>query len=170
MNASAVALEKRIGETGDGEPEILAHHFAEAGQPERAASYWLDAGRREAGRSANIEAIAHLTRGIEALVPVAETRGTPAARAGAGSLPLTVPDGERGLFERARRGRLPARAGIGGAWVTIAPCSRRLGPLMTKGQGRWGTRRWPTSLKSCSAWPEQINDPGLRLQAHMPPG
>src|SRR6267154_1300443 len=43
----AAALEKRIGETGDGEPEILAHHFAEAGQRERAASYWLDAGRRE---------------------------------------------------------------------------------------------------------------------------
>jgi predicted ATPase len=50
----AAALENRLRETGDGEPEILAHHFAEAGQPERAASYWLDAGRREAGRSANI--------------------------------------------------------------------------------------------------------------------
>src|SRR6195256_499412 len=74
----AAALENRLRETGDGEPEILAHHFAEAGQPERAASYWLHArgggaGRREAGRSANIEAIAHLQRGIDALVPVAET-------------------------------------------------------------------------------------------------
>src|SRR6195256_5538757 len=65
----AATLEQRLRDTGDGEPEILAHHFAEAGQPERAASYWLGAGRREAGRSANIEAIAHLQHGIEALNP-----------------------------------------------------------------------------------------------------
>jgi predicted ATPase len=69
----AAALEKRTREASDCEPEILAHHFAEAGQPERAASYWLAAGRREAGRSATIEAIAHLRRGIAALAAVAET-------------------------------------------------------------------------------------------------
>jgi hypothetical protein len=69
----AAALDKRMQEAGDSEPEILAHHFAEAGEPERAATYWLDAGRREAGRSANIEAIAHLRRGIAALGPIAES-------------------------------------------------------------------------------------------------
>src|SRR6202035_4219662 len=68
----AASLEKRKRETGNGEPEILAHHFTEAGQLEHAASYWLEAGQREAGRSANVEAAAHLKRGIEALAALAE--------------------------------------------------------------------------------------------------
>ena len=49
------------------EPELLAHHFTEACQIERAVGYWLKAGERAAQRSANLEAIRHLTRGLEAL-------------------------------------------------------------------------------------------------------
>jgi tetratricopeptide (TPR) repeat protein len=46
-------------------PEVLAHHLTEAGQPAKAAPYWLEAGRLAARRSAYIEAVNHLRRGIE---------------------------------------------------------------------------------------------------------
>ncbi|MEH2537576.1 MULTISPECIES: adenylate/guanylate cyclase domain-containing protein [unclassified Bradyrhizobium] len=49
------------------EPELLAHHYTEACQIERAVGYWLKAGESAAQRSANLEAIRHLTRGLEAL-------------------------------------------------------------------------------------------------------
>ena len=60
----AEAIEKRTPERAEREAEVLAHHFAEAGQPERTATYcWL---RRVPG-VLNVEAIAHLCRGIQAL-------------------------------------------------------------------------------------------------------
>jgi class 3 adenylate cyclase/tetratricopeptide (TPR) repeat protein len=69
----ATYLHERMYEMGDSEPEMLAHHFAEAGQPEQAAAWWLEAGRREAGRSANLEAIGLLRRGIAGLSALEET-------------------------------------------------------------------------------------------------
>ena len=47
------------------QPETLAHHLTEAGLIEKAIGYWLLAGKNAALRSANLEAIAHLRRGIE---------------------------------------------------------------------------------------------------------
>ena len=61
----AHALEQRFPEIVATEPEILAHHFAEAGTVERAIEYWLKAGQRAVSRSANIEAARYLTKGIE---------------------------------------------------------------------------------------------------------
>jgi predicted ATPase len=46
-------------------PEVLAHHFTEAGLNERAVGYWHKAGERAAERSALREAAAHLGRGLE---------------------------------------------------------------------------------------------------------
>jgi class 3 adenylate cyclase/predicted ATPase len=69
----AKGLRARSPDIVDRAPEILAHHLTEAGEPDCAAPWWLQAGRRAAGRSANIEAAAHLTRGIVALSGLAET-------------------------------------------------------------------------------------------------
>jgi tetratricopeptide (TPR) repeat protein len=63
--AIAEALEQRFAELVASEPETLAHHLSEAGEAARAAPRWLEAGRNAAARSANPEAIAHLTRGLE---------------------------------------------------------------------------------------------------------
>ena len=60
------ALEQRFPEIVEAQPETVAHHFTEAGLFEKAAGYWLQAGKRAAMRSANLEAIVHLERGIEA--------------------------------------------------------------------------------------------------------
>jgi predicted ATPase/class 3 adenylate cyclase len=63
--AIASALEQRFPEIVDGQPETLAHHLTEAGLNEKAAGYWLKAGTNAVERFANLEAIAHLQRGIE---------------------------------------------------------------------------------------------------------
>jgi class 3 adenylate cyclase/tetratricopeptide (TPR) repeat protein len=65
--AIASAFEQRFPEIIQAEPETLAHHFMEAGLNEKAAGYWLQAGKAAAMRSANLEAIAHLQRGAEAV-------------------------------------------------------------------------------------------------------
>ena len=63
----AEAIEGHFPDRVAREPEVLAHHYTEACQIERAVGYWLKAGERAAQRSANLEAIRHLTRGLEAL-------------------------------------------------------------------------------------------------------
>ncbi len=61
----ALVLEAQFPTTRDTQPELLAHHFSEAGQIEQAVDYWHKAGQRSIQRSANIEAIASLSRGLE---------------------------------------------------------------------------------------------------------
>ena len=63
--AIANALEQQFPEIVQAQPETLAHHLTEAGLIEKAVGYWLQAGKNAALRSANLEAIAHLQRGIE---------------------------------------------------------------------------------------------------------
>lgn len=46
-------------------PELLAHHFADAGLPERALPYALAAGLHAIERSANREAVVHLQSGLD---------------------------------------------------------------------------------------------------------
>jgi class 3 adenylate cyclase/predicted ATPase len=58
------ALEERFAALAE-RPELLAHHFTEAGRPERAIPFWYLAGQRGTERSAHVEAIRHLTRGLE---------------------------------------------------------------------------------------------------------
>jgi class 3 adenylate cyclase/predicted ATPase len=65
--AIANAIERSFTHIVEAEPETLAHHLTEAGPPEKAAGYWLRAGKVAVARYANIEAIAHLRRGIEAV-------------------------------------------------------------------------------------------------------
>ena len=63
----AAALEEHYPARAEMEPETIALHLTEAGLAGSAVGYWLRAGRNAAGRSANLEAITHLTRGLEAL-------------------------------------------------------------------------------------------------------
>jgi class 3 adenylate cyclase/predicted ATPase len=69
----AQMLEAEFAETVEAEPELVAHHYTEAGLNEQAVGYWLQAGKRAAQRSANAEAINHLNRGIEVLMALPDT-------------------------------------------------------------------------------------------------
>jgi len=53
--------------------ERLAHHYTEAGLTEQAVDYWRRSGLRAIERSANTEAVANLTRGLELLEDQPET-------------------------------------------------------------------------------------------------
>jgi class 3 adenylate cyclase/tetratricopeptide (TPR) repeat protein len=62
--AIAEALAARFPAMRDEQPELLAHHFSEARRPLEAAAYWRAAGDRALARSANVEAHAHLEKGL----------------------------------------------------------------------------------------------------------
>jgi predicted ATPase len=71
----AEALQEHFAETVQTQPELLANHFTEAGLIEQAIPYWQSAGQRAmvgpvgpngtGERSANREAIRHLSKGLE---------------------------------------------------------------------------------------------------------
>ena len=60
-------MEERFPETAESQPELLAHHYAEAGFNQQSVDYWYKAGHRAEVRSANLEAIAHFTKGLQLL-------------------------------------------------------------------------------------------------------
>src|SRR5207247_65146 len=65
-------LEERFPETP---PEVIAWHAENAGAAEKAVGYWLAAGLRSRERSAEVEAIGHLTKGralLETFAPSPE--------------------------------------------------------------------------------------------------
>ena len=67
-----------LKQEGEAEPELIAHHFTDAGLLAEAAPEWLRAGQQAVARSANIEALAHLKRGLEivrSLPPSEASRG-----------------------------------------------------------------------------------------------
>ena len=65
----AQVVEARFPETAETQPELLAQHYTEAGLRGQAIPYWQRAGQRALQRSANLEAISHLTRGWRCSAP-----------------------------------------------------------------------------------------------------
>ena len=72
----AQALEGEFPEVAETQPELVAHHYATAGLPAPAIDYYRRAAERAVAASANAEAIAHLTKGLEliASLPVSPER------------------------------------------------------------------------------------------------
>ncbi len=69
----AQALETRFPEICAVQPELLAHHYTEANGLAQAMPYWQQAGQRAIERSANVEAISHLTKGLALLAILPDT-------------------------------------------------------------------------------------------------
>jgi predicted ATPase len=69
----AQVLEGQFPETTERQPELLAHHYTEAGLIEQSVVYWYKAGQRAIERSAHVEAIAHLRQGLALLQTLPET-------------------------------------------------------------------------------------------------
>ena len=66
-------LEEQFPQTVETQPELVAHHYTEAGLSEQAIPYWRKAGERAIQRSANVEAVSHLTKGLEVLKILPDT-------------------------------------------------------------------------------------------------
>jgi class 3 adenylate cyclase/predicted ATPase len=69
----AQVVEARFSELCETQPELLAHHYTEAGLMAQALPYWQRAGQRAIQRSANLEAVAHLRKGLEVLATLPDT-------------------------------------------------------------------------------------------------
>jgi predicted ATPase/class 3 adenylate cyclase len=69
----AQVLEAQFPDTVLLQPELVAHHYTEAGLSAQAVRYWQQAGQRAHERSAHVEAIGHLTKGLEVLTTLPDT-------------------------------------------------------------------------------------------------
>src|SRR5262245_30461151 len=69
----AQVLEAQFPSTAEAQPELLAHHYTEAGLIAQAVRYWQRAGENAIQRSAHAEAIAHLRQGLALLQTLPET-------------------------------------------------------------------------------------------------
>ncbi len=108
----ADTLVERFPETAGTQPELVAHHYTEAGLAEQAVDYWQRAGRRAVERSANLEGIAHLTKATERPRDAAGEVATARARARAADGPgagADVHQGPRGAAKSSRTTRRRSR-------------------------------------------------------------
>ncbi len=69
----AQVLEERFPETRNTHPDLMAYHYGQAGLNEQAISYWRRAGQQAIERSANAEAIHHLSTALELLKLLPDT-------------------------------------------------------------------------------------------------
>jgi class 3 adenylate cyclase/predicted ATPase len=72
----AEALEAHFPDTAETQPELQAHHLAEAGLTERAVDCCLRAGRRAMARSAMAEAVSQLRRGLQLIPALPDAKST----------------------------------------------------------------------------------------------
>ena len=162
----ADTLVERFPETTGTQPELVAHHYTEAGLADQAIDYWQRAGQRAVERSANLEGIAHFTKGLNVLA--------------------TLPDGrvrrERELGLRTALGpALMSTKGLGAGEVeqnytrALGLC-RQLGErseLFAVLRGFWEFHELRGDLKTALELAEELfrlaeaaDDPALRLIAH----
>jgi class 3 adenylate cyclase/predicted ATPase len=69
----AQVLEARFPVLVETQPELVAQHYTAAGCAQQAVVYWQRAGQHASDRLAHVEAISHLTTGIELLRTLPET-------------------------------------------------------------------------------------------------
>ncbi len=69
----AQVLEASFADIRDQQPELLAHHYTEAGSPESAIPYWQQAGQHAREQSALAEAISHFEQARGLLTRLPET-------------------------------------------------------------------------------------------------
>ncbi len=69
----AEAFEGEFPEVAETQPELVAHHYANAGLAAPAIDYYRRAAERAMAASANADAIAHLTRGLELIDSLPES-------------------------------------------------------------------------------------------------
>lgn len=162
--AIARSLEAHFPEIAETQPELLAKHFSEAALAAEAVPHWLRAGQQALGRSANVEAVAHLSKGLKALEEVSEShaRGQQEANlqiALAQALHAikgqSAPEVER-AYERARV--LCERVDDATQLFRVL-----LGMFRIHGAGKRGQEL----VNQLHAIAQRQQDPELLLQAHM---
>ncbi|MDP6174565.1 MAG: hypothetical protein QGF09_10390 [Rhodospirillales bacterium] len=152
-------MEKDFAETVNNEPELLAHHFSEAGRAGEGAAYWQKAAQRAAGRWASAEAVGHIRLGLEQIA----TLPNDAERA-VSEISMLI-DLVAGLKDAMDAAMLAEREGNRRAeMVARGSCAGRIlfdmadhGRPGSKSAGRWNfPDSWAPSVSSLSimsSWP-----------------
>jgi serine/threonine protein kinase/tetratricopeptide (TPR) repeat protein len=161
----ADVLETQFPQIVQTQPELLAHHFTEAGAAAKAIGYWLAAGLRSRERSAEIEAIGHLTQGLALL----ETLEVSTER-DIGELDLLSP---LGVAYVAVRGY--AAPDVGPVFQRARELCERVGKPLQLFAIMLGTWEWHTvrgDLRLCGdlaaegiEFARSLNDPGIMMEA-----
>jgi class 3 adenylate cyclase/predicted ATPase len=120
----AETLENQFTEIAQSQPELLAHHFTQAGMTEAAIEWWRTAGQRSLARSALLEGAEQLKRALDQIATLPATpdlRGEEiklhAAFANALSLTGDFVDGKEhydralAIYDPAEHGPLTTRSG-----------------------------------------------------------
>jgi len=162
----ASILEEKFPEITKTQPELLAYHYSAADLAENAVGYYLNAGKRAAERSANIEAIAHFTHGLEAVATLPESRDRSAKE-----FSLTVALGPPQIHTKGY-GSPDVERTYRRAWKL----GRELGETQQTYLvlcGLWVTHSVQGKLRQCWEFAEQLlalaessQDPGVLLEAH----
>lgn len=163
-------LERVFPETAELHPELVAHHFTDAGLYAEAISYWRRAGEDARRRSANIEAAAHYRRGLEltAYLP----QGIDRVQA------------ELGLWTALASAQLTTEgygaSSVGDSFRRVRELGHQAGlsrPLFDALQGQWAFQvvrgELETALETSSRLTEiavGLGDPALRLEAILRQG
>jgi class 3 adenylate cyclase/predicted ATPase len=163
-------LEARFPQTVETQPELLGHHFTEAGLTDKAVGYWLKAGQRSRDRSAFEEAIGHLTRGLRLVEALPESP----ARDG---LELQYLITLAPSYIAARGYAAPE---VGPVLVRAREICRRIGDRQLEFGimlGKWEWHIVRGDLRMCveqaadgMALAESQNEPGMRMEALFMPG
>ena len=161
----AEALETRFEQTVATQPELLAYHFTEAALSEKAIGYWLKAGLRSRERSAELEAISHLNRGLGLVETLGESAGRDARE-----LELLGPLGTAYIAARGY-----AAPEIGPVFRRARVLCQRVGQPLQLFAILLGTWEWHTvrgDLRHCMdlaaegmQFAGQLNDPGVEMEA-----
>jgi class 3 adenylate cyclase/predicted ATPase len=69
----AEVLESTFPEVAATQPELIAHHCTEAGLAEKALGYWLKAGQQAMARSAMVEAMGRLQKGLDLIASIPDS-------------------------------------------------------------------------------------------------
>jgi predicted ATPase len=148
------------------QPELVAHHFTEAGCHEQAVDYWQRAGQRAVEHSAYAEAVNHLTKGLELVAKLPETpqrnRHEIAFQFDLGNALQTI------------RGR--AAPEVGQTYARARELSLKVGDTSQLYQASWGLRffhllrgdygKGLELAEELLSLAEEQNEPELLLQAH----
>ena len=167
---TAAALESQFPSVVEAQPELLARHITEAGLAEKAIGYWLQAGLRSRERSADIEAIGHLTKGLALLDTLDES---PSHDAQGLQLLMAL-----GTAYQSVRGWATDEAGL--AFRRARVLCERIGEstqLFAILWGIWGWHLLRGELRLCMDLAAEAlefaaahGDPGMRMEALFMPG
>jgi predicted ATPase len=162
----AQVLTTRFPETVERQPEVAAHHYTEAGLNNEAIDYWQRAGQQALQHSAYAEAMSHLTRALDLLTTLPESR--------ARSQQELVVQMTLGMALRATKGS--GAPEVEQLYIRAREVCERMGELPQLFRVLWGlwmvynTRgEYQTALalgEQLLSLAQRLQDPDLLLEAH----